>query len=189
MAEAPLRRLRAFDGDLPVADEGQPEQPKINDRIMVLRPPWLDYILEGSKTMELRGCKSRKGMVWLGYNSKIYGRANITSTVTLTAEEFRAREPEHRWPADREIPYPNPCGLMLENVVKLPAPIPYWRPPCAIGWNVYRTEEADLPMKTSSSHKAKKRALDDDEPNESNDDAIPQAREAAAAVEAKKDAA
>ena len=153
----------------------------------MLRPPWLDYVLDGNKTMELRGRKSRNGMVWLGYDSKIYGRADITSAVSLTAEEFRAREAEHRWPADLEIPYRNPWGLLLENVVKLPAPIPYWRPPCAIGWNVYRAAEADLPMKTSSSHKAKKRALDDGETNEANDDVISPERAAAAAAEAKKD--
>ena len=172
------------------ASKGQLEQPKINDRIMVLRPPWLDYILEGSKTMELRGRKSRNGMVWLGCNSKIYGRATITSTVSLTAEEFRAREAEHLWPADLEIPYRNPCGLMLEDVIKLPAPIPYWQPPSALGWNVYRREETDWSMKTSSNRKAKKRGLDDadGEKKETSDGVISPQNMAAASAEARKHA-
>ena len=158
MAEAQLRRMNAFDESLPVATEEPSLQPKIGDRIMVLRQPWLDYILEGSKTMELRSRKFRAGAVWLGMGGKIYGRVRIVEAVTLTADEFRAREPEHRWPADKAIPYEAPCGLVLDQVARLPAPLPYWRPGAAIGWNVYRTEEADLPMKSSgvSSKKRKK---------------------------------
>ena len=46
-ARPALKRLPAF-------DEGAgPIMPKVGQRIMVLRQPWLDYILEGSKTMEL----------------------------------------------------------------------------------------------------------------------------------------
>jgi hypothetical protein len=163
MATAPLRRLNAFDGYLPMAEpedasEGQPLQPKIGDRIMVVRQPWLDKILDGSKTMELRARKASVGFVWLGMGGTIYGRAKIASSVALTPVEFRAREAEHQWPTGEPIPYGEaPWGLILEQVTRLPTPLPYWRPPCAIGWNVYRTAAADLPMKTSSANKAKKR--------------------------------
>ena len=82
MAGSPLRRLNAFDGNLPVpesddAGEGQPLQPKIGDKIMVVRQPWLDKILDGSKTMELRCRRARVSVVWLGMGGAIYGRAKI----------------------------------------------------------------------------------------------------------------
>ena len=163
MAGAPLRRLNAFDGHLPVpepegAGEGQPLKPKIGDKIMVVRQPWLDKILDGSKTMELRCRKASVGVVWLGMGGTIYGQVKIVNSIALSPADFRAREAEHHWPAAEPIPYGEaPWGLMLEEVKRLPVPLPYWRPPCAIGWNVYRTAEGDLPMKTSSTNKSKKR--------------------------------
>lgn len=163
MAGAPLRRLSAFDGNLPVpgpddAGEGQPLQPKIGDKIMVVRQPWLDKILDGSKTMELRCRKACPGVVWLGMGGTIYGRAKVVNSIALSPADFRAREAEHQWPAKDPIPYNEaPWGLMLEEVKRLPLPLPYWRPPCAIGWNVYRTAEGDLPMKTRNAKKGKKR--------------------------------
>ena len=58
-----------------------------------------------------------------------------------------AREGEHQWLAEEPIPYDEaPWGLMLEEVKRLPVPLNYWRPPCAIGMTVYRTAEGDLPM-------------------------------------------
>ena len=80
------------------------------------------------------------------------------NSIALSPADFRAREAEHQWPAEDPIPYGEaPCRLMLEEVKRLPVPLPYWRPPCAIGWNVYRTAAGDLPMKTSNTNKAKKR--------------------------------
>ena len=147
-ARLPLKRLPAF-------DEG-PTVPKVGQRIMVLRQPWLDYILDGSKTMELRGRRYRMGHAWLGMGGSIYGRVNVVGAVSLTTEEFRAREQEHRWPANADAPYKTLWGLMLADVVRLPEPLPYWRPQCAIGWNVYREQPEDLPMKSSHIQKDKK---------------------------------
>ena len=165
-ARPALKRLPAF-------DEGAgPIMPKVGQRIMVLRQPWLDYILEGSKTMELRGRRYRLGHAWLGMGGCIYGRVNVVGAVALTTEELRAREQEHRWPTDADAPYKTTWGLMLADVERLAEPLPYWRPQCAIGWNVYREQPEDLPMKSShvqKDQKPKKRrkvsedgALDDD---------------------------
>ena len=168
MAEAPLPRPHALDGRLPIREPeredfgGDVPQPRIGDAIMVMRQPWLDYILDGKKTMELRGRKRRLGFIWLGMGGTIYGRAKIVGAVNLNEEEFRARESEHCWPGSDAIPYNGkPCGLMLQEVTKLPLPIPYWRPPCAIGWNVYRTSAEDLPMKTRSTKGTTKRKTQD----------------------------
>ena len=160
----PLRRLPAF-------DDG-PMVPKVGQRIMVLRQPWLDYILDGSKTMELRSRRYRMGHAWLGMGGRIYGRVNVVGAVALTTEELQAREQEHRWPADADVPYKTTWGLMLADVERLPEPLSYWRPQHAIGWNVYREQPEDLPMKShhiKKDQQPKKRAkvseeaaLDDD---------------------------
>lgn len=118
--EAPLRRLHAFNGDVPISEAEKNEkelpEPRVGDRIMVVRQPWLNLILEGTKTMELRARKHWPGRVWLGMGGSIYGWATISDAVAISFEDFRAREPEHRWPSGAEVPYPHPCGLILKDV-------------------------------------------------------------------------
>ena len=67
MAEAPLRRMNAFDDSSPVAAQDQGQDHGSATR---LRQPWLDYILEGSKTMELRSRKYRAGVAWLALGAR-----------------------------------------------------------------------------------------------------------------------
>ena len=144
----PLRRLPAFDHD--------GLEPKVGDRIMVVHQPWLNKILDGDKTMELRSRRYRTGYAWLDLGGHIYGRVKIAEAVPLTTEEFRARAAEHCWPAEKEPPYKTMWGLLLVEVQQLPGPMPYWRPGCAIGWNVYRKQPEDLPMKSKANRKTTK---------------------------------
>lgn len=65
-------------------------------------------------------------------------------SIPRNLEEFKAREAEHQRLAGESIPDGEaPVGLMLEQVMRLPVPLPYWPPPCAIGWNIYRTVAED----------------------------------------------
>lgn len=140
-----------------VAEQGAALEPKLGERIMVLRQPWLDAILDGTKTMEIRCRKHRTGRVWLGSNGLIHGRVRIMDAVQLSEEDFRARGAEHLWPADAELPYDNLWGLLLVEVEKVNPPLPYWRPPSAIGWNLFRASKEDLPMTTLNAKGTPKR--------------------------------
>ena len=71
MAEAPA----------PAAVAASDARPAVGQRIIVLRQPWLDYI-------------------FLGMGGRIYSRVKVVGAVSLTTEELRSREQEHRWPAD-----------------------------------------------------------------------------------------
>ena len=119
--------------------------PEENDRIMVLKEPWLSLILAGKKTMEIRSCRAQCGPVWLGRGGKVYGRVTITQAVKLTKEQFRSYRGAHLWPSDQPPPpYKTLCGLSLAEPRPLPAPLPYWRPPKGpIGWNLFRVSEKD----------------------------------------------
>ncbi|CAK8986213.1 Uncharacterized protein SCF082_LOCUS462 [Durusdinium trenchii] len=152
----PLRRLGHINvEDLGSASANQPPEPKLGDRVMVVKEPWLQLLLDGSKTMEIRGCKSRPGFVWIAAKGSVYGHATIIESLVLTPEEFRAREAEHRWPANRTLPYERLCGLRLTDVGKLPTPIPYWRPPAAVGWNLFRAGPEDANVKATTPQKRK----------------------------------
>ena len=153
-----LRRLARLEAealepeDAPTSSLEAP-MPAIGDRIMIVKQPWLDHILAGRKTLELRSRASKPGHVWLGMQGRIFGRVKIGASFTMTVEEFRSREDEHLWPADREPPYARLCGLPMEDIQRLPVPLDYWRPAAAIGWHVYRTKAEDLPLKSRGAKK------------------------------------
>ena len=81
--------------------------------------------------MELRCRNASPGFVWLSKGGAIDGWAKMVRSIP---EELRAREAEHQGPARESIPYGDaPVGQVMRLTVRLP----YWRPPCAIGWNIY----------------------------------------------------
>ena len=155
--EADVEQALADEAPAAVAAAVPAAAPQVNDRIMVVREPWLDLILSNTKTMEIRGCKARPGLVWVATKGLIYGQVQITKTIDMSPEEFAARRAEHHWPEDRGLPYERLCGLLLANASRLPEPIGYWRPPAAIGWNVFRNGPEDMPMKGKGDKAAKKK--------------------------------
>ena len=158
-AAAALQRLGHIqEEDLPQEERQGQKKPCLNDRIMVLKCDWLEMVLQGKKTMEIRSRKYRPGFVWLAASGSIYGSATIDTSVVLSEDEFRARGPEHPWPADRSLPYRRLCGLTLTDVQRLDAPIAYWRPPQSIGWNLFRRGPEDMPDKSVKPKKGRKRS-------------------------------
>ena len=140
--------------------EGNPAAltPQLNDRIMVVKPEWMERILCGDKTREVRAMRARPGPVWLGHEGKIYGQVTITDNCVMSEDEFCSRESEHRWPQHAPVPYARLCGLALSSPERLPQPLPYWRPGGAIGWNRYRTSKDDLLRKKARKGGALKEA-------------------------------
>ena len=131
-------------------EEDEHALPRVGARIMVVRDPWLQMILSGEKTMEIRGTKCRTGLVWVGSRGFVHGSVTITQSIEMTAEEFAARRSEHHWPEGRALPYERLCGLLLTDPKMLQAPIEYGRPPAAIGWNIFRTGPEDMAVKASA---------------------------------------
>lgn len=122
------------------------DKPRIGDRVLVLREPWLMKVLTGEKTLEIRSRACRLGRTWLGREGKVYGSVDIVGTQPLTEQEFRDKGALHHWPAHEPPPYNKIVGWTLSGARALETPLPYWRPRTAIGWNVFREKEEDLPI-------------------------------------------
>ena len=140
-AAAQLGKPRQTKGEEAIA------QPKVGDRIMVLKATWLNLILQRVKTMEIRSQMIKPGFVWLGMGGFIYGSCNIASSRLLSALEFRKLTNMHRWPLANKLPKGRICGLHLVNVQAISKPIRYYRLRGAIGWNKYRAKATDLPCR------------------------------------------
>ena len=79
--------------------------PHPNDRILVLRRSWLELILAGEKTIEIRGTPFKAGRYWLGHKGVVHGVAVLGSPIPITsAEEWNEMRPQHLVDS-AELPY------------------------------------------------------------------------------------
>ena len=106
--------------------------PLPGDRILVLRPHWLNLILAGEKTLEIRGRNLASGPYWLGCRGTIYGHCFLGPSILIdSAEAWRGLRFRQRVEAD-ELPYKTTYGLPIRQCHRV-TPTPYEHPRGAIG--------------------------------------------------------
>ena len=111
--------------------------PSPGDRILVLRPHWLNLILAGEKTLEIRGRNLSAKAYWLGTRSMIHGCAML-EPATLIDKEQDWQELRHRHRVDSdELPYKTTYALPVRRCSRV-TPIPYVHPRGAVGIVKYR---------------------------------------------------
>ena len=107
--------------------------PARGERILILREHWLELILSGEKTLEIRGKRLKQGDVWLGYRQEVMGKAYLGEAIFIdSAEAWNARRSQHRVET-RALPYKKTWALPLAKVLRLPKTMPYLHPRGAVG--------------------------------------------------------
>ena len=91
---------------------------------MVLLPRWLDLILSGEKTLELRHQRRALGFYWLATGGIIYGSVQIVNhELIATVEDFKSKAALHRVYTDK-LPYRGETwGLALSGAQRLTSPV------------------------------------------------------------------
>ena len=111
--------------------------PRQNDRILVLREPWLRMILAGEKTLEIRGRALASGQYWLGCAKTIHGAVVFGDPLPIRSrQEWEALRPRHRVDS-HELPYKKTYGLPILSV-RATRRVPYHHPKGAVGIVKYR---------------------------------------------------
>ena len=111
--------------------------PQRGDRILVLRPHWLNLILAGEKTLEIRGRNLSAGNYWLGTRGMIHGFAILEPAMLInTAQAWQELRHRHRVESD-ELPYKTTYALPVRRCRRV-IPIPYVHPRGAVGIVKYR---------------------------------------------------
>ena len=78
--------------------------PREGDKILVVKQPWLDLILTGLKTMEIRGKALRSGRYWIGYRGIVYGRVSLDTAVRVQDKRhWQALKSLHRVEAEEPM--------------------------------------------------------------------------------------
>ena len=114
--------------------------PKAGDRILILKPVWLDLTLAGDKTMEIRGSSLRPGKYFLGCQTQILAVAHLGLPRRITTvEQWVGLRPLHCVTSD-ELPYKRTFGLPIHAVHRVSAAIPYAQSRGAISIVKYRPQ-------------------------------------------------
>ena len=120
-------------GSLPL-----PTAPQSGDSIMILTDRWLQLILSGRKTLELRHQTRAAGVKFLGCKSLIHGVIETAAAQPInTLERFRELEDQHCVANATKLPYNKTFGLPILRCVAFAEPIPYQHTQGAQGWVRY----------------------------------------------------
>ncbi len=110
---------------------------------LIIRPPWVDRILDGQKTWEIRGTNTQtRGPIALIQSSlgRIVGVVQLVDVRRLTIDEFRDGAEHHaiRDAVQRPLPYPTCYAWVFQDPIRLPQPIAYTHPRGAVRWVRFR---------------------------------------------------
>ena len=107
------------------------------DRILIVKPCWIDLIASGEKTLEVRGKAYRPGKYLLGYKRQILVVAQLGKPFRITStEQWLALRPQHHVPLD-DPPYKRTFGLPILSARQVSA-LPFHHPRGAVNLVIYR---------------------------------------------------
>ena len=106
-------------------------------KALIIKQPWIDYILEGKKTWEIRGCKTNiRGQIELIQSGSglVVGSCNIISCKELSLNEYSNNIDKHNITKTTTLPYKRTYAWIIADAVRYEEPRKYKHPQGAIIW-------------------------------------------------------
>lgn len=106
---------------------------------LIIKSPWIEKILSGEKTWEIRGSKTNiRGTVALikSGTGMIYGTIDVLGSKEISLDKYRKTEDFHRIPQNMfpGLPYSKTHAWILSNPLVFYKPKPYIHPQGAVIW-------------------------------------------------------
>ena len=106
---------------------------------LIIKEPWINFILNGEKTWEIRGSNTKiRGKIYLikSGTGMMFGECDLADSFPVTFEIFIENKHKHRIPNNSGvfIQYKNPHVWVMQNPVRYPEPKPYEHKQGAIIW-------------------------------------------------------
>ena len=106
---------------------------------LLIKSPWIDLILEGKKTWEIRGTNTKiRGPVALikSGSGKVFGEVTIIDSKELNLEDYQTSECFHcvKSTGAIQLPYKKTYAWVLDKPKVYKQAIPYKHPLGAIIW-------------------------------------------------------
>ena len=106
-------------------------------RALIIKQPWIDYILEGKKTWEIRSCKTNiRGQIELIQSGSglVVGSCNIIDCKELTLKEYSNNVDKHNILEIKTLPYKKTYAWVVSDAIRFDKPRKYKHPQGAIIW-------------------------------------------------------
>ena len=88
--------------------------PKQGDKIIMFEEKMMNMILDGTKTMEIRGGAIKQGTYWIGCKKNITGKCKLSRPIHITTNDlWKYLRTKHRWDID-DLPYKK--NLVLKSI-------------------------------------------------------------------------
>ena len=104
-------------------------------KALVIKQPWVDYILNGKKTWEIRGSNTKiRGKIFLirSGSGLIVGSCELIDSIPLSMDMFQKESMKHCIQDINKLPYKNTYAWVLANAQRFEKPIKYKHPKGAI---------------------------------------------------------
>ena len=105
---------------------------------LVVKKRWLEKILAGRKTWEIRGGPTKKrGWIHLaqsGSTGKLMGRGKLVDVRRLSRRSFEQNVSHHCVDSWDDVPYKTPYAWVLEDAERFERPFPYEHKKGAVIW-------------------------------------------------------
>jgi len=107
-------------------------------KALVVKKKWLDLILAGKKTWEIRGSStSKRGWVHFAESQaggKLRGRARLVNCFPVPTESFQRHYKKHCVPSLTMVPYVKIYAWVLEDAEEFEKPFEYEHKQGAVIW-------------------------------------------------------
>lgn len=108
-------------------------------RGLIVQTPWVDYLLDGTKTWEIRGSATRiRGRIALirSGSGRVVGTIDLVDCLRLTRDEYLQGEASHCIPAEQAdvVRYKQIYAWVMYKPNPMKDPISYQHPQGAIIW-------------------------------------------------------
>ncbi|WP_394217627.1 ASCH domain-containing protein [Halobacillus trueperi] len=106
---------------------------------LLIKEPWIDMILNGEKTWEIRGTNTKQrgtvGLIKSG-TGQVFGTVEIVDSRPLTKADYEKSTNHHGIPEEdcKQMPYKQTHAWVLQNPVLYEKPIAYTHPRGAVIW-------------------------------------------------------
>jgi hypothetical protein len=106
---------------------------------LIIKSPWIELILAGSKTWEIRGSNTNiRGKIALikSGTGMVFGTIDLVNSKKLDLHEYQQSEQYHRIPKSECLvaPYKNTHAWIFKNPILFKIPVPYQHPMGAVIW-------------------------------------------------------
>ena len=106
-------------------------------KALIIKQPWIDYILDGKKTWEIRGSKTHiRGQIELIQSGSglVVGCCELVDCLPLNIDDYRLNIAKHNITNVETLPYNKTYAWVITNAKRYENPRKYKHPNGAIIW-------------------------------------------------------